>query len=265
MPGRVPAPRLRYALALALAALLPLADARAQGSPSLRTQGLRALPCPDFRKAVGGAAAVRLVAVGGPAWDGRDLRPGAADAATVRYAGRRDASEKLLPGLSTQVRLERDLTRAGLYGALGLGYDLYLAKATLATDDDDRVVDASRARLHTVTPAGQLGYRHVIGERGAALFAAAELGYELTAGARGRVVAPLDDAAPDGLEVDALVAARPGLRYGARAGASVPFGPGLALTGEVHYRLGGQAAGGADLVDYRYRRFGVTAGVTFDL
>ena len=262
MPRRTPAPLL---CALALAALLPLVDARAQGSPGLRTRGLRALPCPDFREAVGGVAAMRLVVGGGPAWDARDLRPRVADPATVRYAGRRDASEKPLPGLSTQVRLERDLTRGGLYGALGLGYDLYLARVTLARDAAGRVVDASRARLHTVTPAGQLGYRRVVGERGAALFAAAELGYELTVAARGRVVAPPDDAAAGGLETDALAAARPGLRYGARAGASVPFGPGLALTGELHYRLGGQAAGEADLVDYRYRRFGVAAGVTFNL
>ena len=250
---------------LALATSLGPAPASllAQGSLKTSLARLRPLRCPDFREAIGGVAELRVALTGGPAWDARTLTPRTDDRATRDYARRRTHSRVLLPSTSAQLRVERDVA-GRLYGAVGLGYDLYVSKVDVRTGSGEERL-ASRPRVHAVTPAGLLGYRRVVGEQGAAVYGATELGYEFFLSAAGEVIAPSGDEAPLPFALGETVSARPGLRYGGRVGVSVPFAPGAALAGELHYRLGGQAAGPTDLVDYRYRRFGASLGVSWGL
>lgn len=280
---------MRHALLL-IAAALAVVAASAQG-PTRPDREQGAFACPDFTSAAD-ARQLRLVAAGGPRLDRRTLTPRVALGGLLApYARDRDAAEELLTGYAGGLRAELDLWR-GLYAGLGVAYDLYLAEALVPgpvqvtsepvpvfTDDGQVLIRTDslqtrfrenlRAanRVHVLTPAASVGYRHAGGRL--AFSAAAELGYGFLVAARGATLSPAslatDAPPPQALDAPGWLAEQPGLRYGGRLGLDLALTPRLGLVAEATALAGVSLAGPADPLVDAVTRLSADLGLRYTL
>lgn len=248
--------------------------------------GYGKLTCPRF---LGGASSeVRISAYVGPRFDRRHFEEPFGQGQA--YLADREAGERLEPGLVVGLRGEVG-KETGAFVGLGVTYGQYRSSLDVLGPERqrlvvDRVFDAAGnlvrvdssfvayrdtavvANRHTTMAFfGTAGYRHRLGK--AAFYGAADLGYEVIAGSRGRVLA-LDGAYADLSAGDnAWVRGAPGLTLGARLGLDVDvatFGnasSALAWQLEFTARRTGRFSGVLDPLRYRYTRFGVSTGLRY--